>query len=113
MPTFVECSSVRLVSSDASLDMHDQDVKVERLHIKQRGMTAKITADHVRKLHTDDASTVSLAKVTSGQYLLRSQVSGQQVIGTINLPDFTHLRKCVTDVVVSPVAGALAIEEKN
>jgi predicted aspartyl protease len=107
--TFVRCSSVRLFLSEASVDIRDQDVKVEHLCVKRRLTTAKV----VRKLHTDNAGTVSFAKVTSGHYLLVARVSGQELVGAINLPDFTHLAKCVSDVEIRPVDGSLEIEEKN
>lgn len=111
--TFVQCHSVRLVLADAGLDIRDQDVRVERLRVNGRGTTAKVSAKVLRNLHTDATATISLAKVTSGRYLLRAHVSGQEVLGTIHLPDFSHLGKCVTDVEVWPLKGSLAIEEKN
>ena len=112
LETLVNCASVRLVSTDATLDLRDQDVNVERVRLKGHGK-AGTTTHLVRRLHTNADATVSFAKVTSGHYLIRMQASGEEVLATINLPDFTHLGKCIMDLDVAPMAGKLAIEEKN
>ncbi|MGA9528833.1 MAG: hypothetical protein WBS24_12025 [Terriglobales bacterium] len=88
-------------------------MNIENVRVKGRGAQAEMRAHVIRKLHSDANAPVSLRKVTSGHYWIRTQASGKELLGAINLPDFTHLGKCVTDLEVAPLAGALAMEEKN